>query len=271
MAQLSGATVRAISVATTLLLCGCDVPAPKPKDMATQAVPPPPSGTAQLFADEQTVSLQVRPGDCAKTECHLFRDGRWRPMPRASMRTLPLLAVSEATGSDYSDGLWRPVAPGRAILINAGAARQTLAAGHLDGLRVGLSNGTQRTYITVYAIGDKGMTGGLALGDGRTAAPATAEVVVHGGKAWLLQQRPDRSANLVDLFAVMARPGPIHCLPGLAMDTSQWAGPVEKALSPNLFVSRAVDNGTDAGRRQAIAAACPAKPAKSGLKERLGL
>jgi hypothetical protein len=70
---------------------------------------------------------------------------------------------------------------------------------------------------------------------------------------------------------VVARPGPIHCLPGLVLDTSQWAGPVEKALSPNLFVSRAIDTGTDTSRRQAIVAACPAKPANPGLKERLGL
>ena len=271
MVQHSRAGVGAISLATVILLGGCDMLAPKPKDMSAQAVPPPPSGVAQLFADGQTVSLQVRPGDCAKTDCHVFRDGRWRPMPKVSVRTLPLLAISEATGSDYSEGLWRSVAPGRAILINAGAARQTIAAGHLDGLRIGLSEGTRRKYLTAYAIENKGAAGGLALGDGRTAAPVKAEIVVHGGKAWLLQQRIDRSANLVDLFAVAARPELIHCLPGLAIDASQWAGPIERALSPNLFVSRAVDSGADTSRRRAIATACPAKPAKPGLRERLGL
>ena len=227
-----------------------------------------------LFADGDTVSLQVRPGDCAKTSCLAFRGERWQQMPKTSLRSLPLLAVSEATGSDYSEGLWRPVAHGRAILLNASAAHQTMAAGHLDGLRIGLMNGARRTYVTAYAIEnakDAVFSEGQPLGDGRLVLPIKAEVIVHGGKAWLLQQRPDRSANLVDLFAVAARPGPIHCLPGLALDTTAWAGPVEKALSPNLFVSRAIDTARDASRRQAVIAACPVKPANPKLKDRLGL
>lgn len=264
------APVRAVSLFALLLLCGCDMLASPPKDTVLQPIAAPPTGTSQLFADGDTVTLQVRPGDCAKTDCLVYKSDRWQAMPKASIRSLPLLAVSEATGSDYGDSLWRSVAPGRAILINASAAQQTMAAGHLDGLRIGLSDGTRRTYLTAYTIEDKG-AGGLALGNRRVALPVKAEVVVHGGKAWLLQQRPDRSANLVDLFAILARPGPIHCLPGLALENSQWAGPVEKALSPNLFVSRAIDTGTDTSRRQAIATACPAKPANPSLKERLGL
>jgi hypothetical protein len=195
-------------------------------------------------------------------------------MPKASSRTLPLLTVSDATGSDYSEDLWRSVAPGRSVLLNASAAGQTMAAGHLDGLRIGLMDGARRTYVTAYAIEDaKAIAAGAghSLGDGRVFTTINATVVVHGGKAWLLHQRQDRSANLVDLFAILSRPGAIQCLPGLAIDTSPWAGPVEQALSPNLFVSRAIDTGKDAARRQAVVAACPLKPADSTLKERLGL
>ncbi|MBP2158661.1 MULTISPECIES: hypothetical protein [Asticcacaulis] len=260
--------------AVMVALGGCDLMAPKPVDTAAQAVPPPPSGTAVLFADGDMVSLQVRPGDCAKTDCLAFRDGRWRPMAKASVRTLPLLAVSEATGSDYSEALWRTVAPGRAVLLNTSAARQTLSAGHLDGLRVGLANGAHRGYVTIYAIEDSKsavFSEGHPLGDGRVFLPVNAEVIVHGGTAWLLHQRADRSANLIDLFKVLSRPAAIQCLPGLALDTTQWAGPVEQALSPNLFVSRAIDATKDAARRQAVIAACPLKPADPTLKERLGI
>lgn len=270
MVRFRAACMTAIMVT----LGGCDLVTPKPADTAAQAVPPPPSGTALLFADGDTISLQVRPGDCAKLDCLTFKDGRWQPMAKASIRSLPLLTVSEATGSDYSEGLWRTVAPGRAVLLNASAAHQTMAAGHLDGLRIGLMDGTRRTYVTAYAIEDaKGavFSESHPLGDGRVFLPVNAEVIVHGGKAWLLQQRPGRSANLVDLFAVAARPGPIHCLPGLALDSTAWAGPVEQALSPNLFVSRAVDTTKDASRRQAVIAACPPKPDAPTLKARFGL
>lgn len=260
--------------ASVLALGGCDMLAPKPKDTALQPVAPPPAGTAQLYAEGDAVTLQTRPGDCAKSDCLAFRGNRWQPMPKTSLRSLPLLAVSEATGSDYGESLWRTVAPGRAVLLNASAAHQTMAAGHLDGLRIGLMDGTRRTYVTAYAIEDaKGavFSESHPLGDGRVFLPVNAEVIVHGGKAWLLQQRPGRSANLVDLFAVAARPGPIHCLPGLALDSTAWAGPVEQALSPNLFVSRAVDTTKDASRRQAVIAACPPKPDAPTLKARFGL
>lgn len=260
-------------IVLALVLGGCDMLAPKANDAALQPIPSPAAGTAQLYAAGETVSLQVRSGDCTKTECLAFRNGKWQPMPKVAARTLPLLAVSEATGSDYSESLWRSVTPGRAILLNASAAHQTMAAGHLDGLRTGLKDGARRTYLTAYALEDAtpAVGEGYPLGDGRVVVPVTAEVIVHGGKAWLLHQRPDRSANLVDLFAVAARPGPIHCLPGLALDTTAWAGPVEQALSPNLFVSRAIDTTKDASRRQAVIAACPPKPATPTLKERLGL
>ena len=255
---------------SALALGGCDLLTPKPEDAALQPVPAPPAGVPQLYANGETVSLQVRPGDCAKTDCLAFQDGKWRPMAKTSLRTLPLLAVGEATGSEYSDSLWRSAAPGRAVLINASAAHQTMAAGHLDGLRIGLSDGTRRTYLTAYAIENSG-DDGRPLGDGRVFMPVKAEVILHGGRAWLLHQRADRSANLIDLFAILARPGTMHCLPGLALDTSAWAGPVETALSPNLFVSRAIDTSKDASRRQAVVAACPAKPANPTFKERLGL
>jgi len=261
-------------IVSALVLGGCDMLTPQPKDAALQPIAPPPAGTAQLYADGETVNPQVRPGDCARAECLTFRDGKWRPMPKVAVRTLPLLAVSEATGSDYNEGLWRSVAPGRAILLNASAAGQTMAAGHLDGLRIGLKDGARRIYVTVYAIEDAKSDAageGHPLGDGRLVLPVNAEVFVHGGKAWLLHQRPDRSANLVDLFAIAARPDPIQCLPGLALDTTAWAGPVQQALSPNLFASRAIDTTKDASRRQAVIAACPPKPATPTLKERLGL
>lgn len=258
----------------TLTLGGCDLLTPKPKDMAAQPVPPPASGVPQLFADGEMVSLQVRPGNCAEAQCQVFRDGRWHPMPKAALRSLPILAVSEPTGSEYSDGLWRSVAPGRAVLVNSSAAGQSQMDGHLDGLRIGLSDSGRRTYVTAYSLEDaKAVPAGTghALGDGRIFARVDAEVVVHGGKAWLLHRRPDRSGNLIDLFAILARPGPYRCLPGLVLDTSQWAGPAEKALSPNLFVSRDIDVTKDAARRQAVIAACPAKPANPSLKERLRL
>lgn len=271
---MTNRVLAAISV-SCLILSACARPAPV--DSSLIALPAPPSGTALLYpGDDGTLSTQSRTGDCVKTSCFVFTGSRWEPLKAANAKTTALLSVEEATGSQYADDLWRQVTPTRAILINASAGDANISAGQFDGLRIGLRDGARTTYVTAFAI-EEGSTlqaanrclsgAGCAkpLGGGVYMTTMNASIVVSGGTAWLLQHRPDRSANLVDLFAILGKPDKILCLPGLALDTAgAWAGPTEAALSPDLFVSRKVDPASVEAERRTVLAKCQvvAKPAK---------
>ncbi len=259
------------------LLAACSHPAPV--DSSLTALPAPPSGPAQLYLDTTgALSAQSRTGDCVKTACYVFKGDRWQPLEAAQAHTTALLTIDEATGSHYSEGLWRQVASGRAILINASAGDANISAGQFDGLRIGLRDGTHITYVTAYPIENgstlqsvgrclSGVGCAKALGSGLYLSAVDASVVAASGSAWLLQRRPDRSANLVDLYAILAKPDKILCLPGLALDTAgAWAGPAETALSPDLFVSRKIDPASADAERRSVLDKClhAAKPAKAG-------
>ena len=244
-----------------MALTGCDLFEPKPENEAVTTVPAPPgNGPINAYADDAGVSLQSRPGDCARAACFQFARGKWRPMPRVSVATLPLLAVAAATGSSYSDALWHRIGPsGPAVLINRQAGAYNIAAGRFDGLRIGLRQDTGIRYAVAYSV----ETGDFLTAHGRCAAsqPASgmraadcakkvaenlyiampdAEVVTSGNKAWLLHRRADGSANLVDLFAASAQTDPELCVPGRHLDSAP-AGDYKAALSPDMFVSRVVD------------------------------
>jgi hypothetical protein len=148
-------------------------------------------------------------------------------------------------------------ASGRYVLVSP-AGFDGIQRGQFDGLRIGVQDATFATYFTAYSVEnsaalrahglctrDRAVDSGDPLkancaqkvGNDRYVLPLNGEVVIAGDKAWLLQRRPDRSANLVDLFALPR--GPVACLPGLIIDTQgQWMGTPDKALSPDLFVSR---------------------------------
>ncbi len=256
-------------LATCAILAACSKPVPV--DTTLIAIPAPPTGTAQLFPKTTGVAIQSRPGDCARAACQTFVDGTWQPLEATQVTGMALLSVDEATGGHYSEDLWRPVTPTRAILLNATAGNRNIASGLFDGLRIGLRDGVKTTYLTAYAIENGGTLQGaghclsgvgcaLPLGAGLYLSPVDASLVISNGHAWLLQHRPDRSANLVDLYAAAARPDTVLCLPGLALSThSAWAGPVEAALSPDMFVSQKVDPAARDAERAAVLAKCPAK------------
>ena len=228
-----------------LTLSGCDqIDAwrhPYDETQPLRTIPAPPSGDIAPYPGAAGLTLEGRPGPCATTPCYQFIKGRWKPLKDVS--GVPLLSIDAATGSVYSDDLWRTVVTGREILINSEAGRQNSAKGQFDGLRIGLLAGNRTRYITAYVLDGSG-------------APS---VYLSGGTAWLLQPRPDHSANLADLFALPATPV-IACLPGLAIDQNAWAGPPEKALSPDIFVSRAVDPAAAKAEQAAVTHACASKP-----------
>ena len=190
------------------------------------------------------IAIQSRPGDCATSLCSVLVRGRWRPLAAPDAHGVSLLSASEAIGGSYHEDLWQPLtASDRFILVNSTAGAANLKAGLFDGLRIGVRDKIHATYVTAYAI-DGGAT----------------SVIVNADKAWLLHNRPDHSADLVDLFAVAQKPLVI-CMPGLILDTAgRWAGPPEKALSPDIFVSRNIDKTANPARRQALSRIChPAK------------
>ncbi len=214
-----------------------------------QAVPAAP-GKGQIEAYSGTdgaLLLEVKPGDCAKLACYEFIKGRWKPLPAANARGLALLGVDSATGSAYDAGLWHPVGHGAAILVNAGAGEQNIAAGRFGGLRIGLQSKGEARYVTAFAL------------DGNRVTPITASVVTTEGRAWLVQTRADSGVNMVELFAIPQTPT-MHCLPDLAIETAPWAGPLETAQTPDRFVSRAVDPSRAEAERAAVHAACATKP-----------
>lgn len=250
-----------IPVALTglLLLIGCDridaILHPYDETAATHVIPPPPDlkGPIIAYPDGETgISLQSRPGNCAKgAVCLVLKRGKWQPLPADAATSVSLLNVESATGSRYQDDLWRPIGTsGRHVLVNAKAGENNVTDGLFDGPRIGLRDGAHTTYVTVYAVENQ-----------RLVTPNVA-VIARGDKVWLLQTRPNGAANIVDLFAVAQKPL-IVCMPGLILDTAgRWAGPPEQALSPDIFVSRAIDRSANAARRDSLLKIChPPTPA----------
>ena len=279
--------ISRLGFAVLLTLCGCDrIDAwlhPKPVDKTmTEAPPPPVKANIQLYAGDTAPVMQARSGNCTVAQaCHVFRDNRWQPLDPKMAGSVSLLAVEPPVpDSDYSDGLWRPVGAGnRFVLLNNQAGYQHFQSWLFDGQRIGLMDPSRTTYVTVYAIedsktlaargvctrgdspadeGDTTKAGcALRVGPGHYLTGDEGDVVIANGTAWLLYQRRDGSARLIDLFALLAEHKDLVCLPGLILDTTgTTAGPVEKALSPNLFVSELSGADVDNKRRDASMATC---------------
>ena len=222
-------------------------------------------------------SVQVRPGDCDKEACEILVKKRWQPLLEKDATGMAYLSVIMPTGSAYSPDLWRPVsASGRHVLVSP-AGFDGVQRGLFDGLRIGVQDATFATYFTAYSVenaatlkahglctrdmtidsGDP-LKAGCAqkVGNDRYVLPVNGEVVIVADKAWLLQRRPDRSANLVDLFALPH--GPVACLPGLIIDTEgKWMGTPDVALSPDLFVSRSRASPEYEAHKAKVLKACP--------------
>lgn len=272
----------AAAVFPLMLLGGCDL-LTKPEAGPTYAIPAPAAkGEVQLYpaTDPKATrpSVQVRAGDCGKETCEVLKRKKWQPLIKAEVAALPYLSVMMPTGSVYSPDLWRPVgASGRYVLVSP-AGFDGIQRGLFDGLRIGVQDATFATYFTAYSIENAATLKALGLctrdmavdsgdplkancaqkvGNDRYVLPVNGEVVIAGDKAWLLQRRPDRSANLVDLFA-LPRGAPV-CLPGLIIDTDgKWMGTPDKALSPDLFVSRARPSPEYEAHKERLLKACAA-------------
>ncbi len=269
------------ATAALVFLGGCDL-LTKPEKGPAYAIPTPSAkGEAQLFPATDTKALtpsvQIRPGDCGKEICEILVRKRWQPLLKADAAGVAYLSVMMPTGSAYSPDLWRPVgASGRHVLVSP-AGFDGVQRGMFDGLRIGVQEATFATYFTVYSVenvatlkarglctrdmavdsGDP-LKAGCAqkVGNDRYVLPVNGEVVIAGDKAWLLQRRPDRSANLVDLFALPR--GPVACLPGLIIDTEgKWMGTPDVALSPDLFVSRSRPSPEYEAHKAKLLKACP--------------
>ncbi len=279
--------LSSLGLAVLFLLCGCDrIDAwlhPKPADTTvTEAPTPPLKAPVQLYPGQAAPVMQVRgDGDCAAARtCYVFSNGNWQALDPKLAGAVPLLSVQPPAESAYSDSLWRPVGTGnRFVLLNDDAGQQNFQSWLFDGQRIGLMDPSRTTYITAYAIED-GKTlaahsvctrGDSPADEGDTAKAGCAlrvapglyltgdegDVFIANGTAWLLYQKRDGGADLVDLFAVLARHQTLVCLPGLILDTTgATAGPPEKALSPDIFVSRLTDPDTDDKRRDAAMRAC---------------
>ena len=243
--------------ALTLLLGGCDrIDAwrhPYDETAPVHSVPPAPDAKAGLSlypSPQGGVSLQSRPGNCDKVVCYILVKGRWKPLSPTDYRGLGLLSVDSTTGGAYREDLWRPVGrSGNGVLVNSEVAANNVARGIYDGPRIGLRRGSPLHYTTTYATAFAFETkdGKLRL------TPQAVSIYIAADKVWLLHVRADGSANLVDLLAAGERTDPLYCLPGLFLDTRPiWAGPVEKALSPDIFVSRAIDPAQAASEKQMV-------------------
>jgi len=248
-----------VSLLAALILAGCDLLTPAPQNPAVTVAPPAPEkGTIAVYQDADGISLQSRPGDCAHVACFQLVRGKWRPLPKTMRTDLPLLSVGEPTGSAFSDALWHRIgATQNAVMINRQAGTFNLAE-RFDGLRIGLRQGAVTRYAVVYSVesGDflkanaqcvggqaadvAGETCARKVGDNLYIRMPDANVVTAGGTAWLLHLRADGSATLIDLFAAQAQPEHQLCAPGMLLDSAP-AGDYQAALSPDLFVSRAVD------------------------------
>ncbi|MDI7774891.1 hypothetical protein [Asticcacaulis sp. EMRT-3] len=249
-------SLHLLFIVTTLFgLTACDRIAawqhPKPKDTALQVVPAPqPKGAVALYPAADGVSVQSRTKDCASASCLVYREGKWRPLPDDQIRFLPLLSLRGATGSAYGEDMWRNAgAAGRSVMLNAAAGRDAVKRGQFDGLRIGLRKDGQTSYVTVFALGG-------------TDPMPDAEVALSGGGAWLLVRQPDGESVLANLFALMGRTT-VTCAGRVAIDTAAWAGPVETALSPDIFVSRNISAAARATEQARITQACAVQNQKS--------
>lgn len=254
----------------------------KPEKGPAYAIPAPSArGEVQLFpataAKALRPSVQVRPGDCDKETCEILVKKHWKPLLKQDAAGMAYLSVMMPTGSAYSPDLWRPAgASGRYVLVSP-AGFDGIQRGQFDGLRIGVQDSTFATYFTAYSVEnsaalrahlctrDRAVDSGDPLkancaqkvGNDRYVLPVNGEVVIAGGKAWLLQRRPDGSANLVDLFALPR--GPVACLPGLIIDTEgKWMGAPDIALSPDLFVSRSRPSPEYEAHKTKLLKACSA-------------
>jgi hypothetical protein len=270
----------AVATFALISLTGCNF-FTKPETGPAYAIPiPSAKGEIQLYpANEPRAvhpSVQVRAGDCGKETCESLIGKKWKPLPKADATGVPYLSVMMPTGSTYSPDLWRPLGAGRHVLVSP-AGFDGIQRGLFDGLRIGLQDATFATYFTAYSVEnsaalkahglcmrDMAVDSGDPLKSGcaqkvsndRYVLPLNGEVVIVGDKAWLLQRRPDRSGNLVDLFALPR--GAPACLPGLIIDTEgQWMGTPDKALSPDLFVSRARPSPEYEAHKAKLLKACP--------------
>jgi hypothetical protein len=229
-------------IAIALLVSGCHKPAPT--DSAVIALPAPPQpGQVALYGAPDGISVQSRSGDCVKAACFVFVKDKWRPLAAADSSALPLLTLNGATGGAYSELLWRSSGGGRAVLLNRAAGRDAAKRGQFDGLRIGLKSRGKARYLTVFLAPD-------------------AEVALSGGGAWLLAHQKDGSSLLLDLFALQGRTD-VTCINGVAIDAAPWAGPVETALSPDVFLSRNVPVEARAAEKARIDQACAAKTKES--------
>jgi hypothetical protein len=262
-------------------LCGCNL-VTKPETGPAYAIPAPSTkGEVQLYPAPDTQaphpSIQARDGDCGNKTCEILDRNKWKPLLKADATDVPYLSVMMPTGSAYSPDLWRPIAAtGRHVLVSP-AGFDGIQRGLFDGLRIGVQDATFTTYFTAYSVEDAAtlkahglcirdravdsgdpLKAGCAqkVGNDRYVLPVNGEVIIAGDRAWLLQRRPDRSANLVDLFA-LPRGAPL-CLPGLIIDTAgQWMGAADKALSPDLFVSRSRPSAEYEAHKAKLLNACP--------------
>jgi len=223
-----------------LVLTACHARPKTAPDTAVMHLPPPKAGQAALYAAPDGVSVQARleghPGDCDKKTCFVFMKNRWRPLPAGRVRELPLLTLGGASGSAYSESLWREAGPARGILLNDSAARDAVRRGQFDGLRIGLRDHGHTSYVTLFNAD-------------------SANIALSGGGAWLLLPRPDGSSDLVELFGLMNR-STVTCMGKAAIDASPWAGPVEKALSPDVFIARDIPAASRTAEKTRVTQAC---------------
>ncbi|HTN40346.1 MAG TPA: hypothetical protein VLZ84_04290 [Asticcacaulis sp.] len=274
-----------VAIVALVALSGCDRIndlLAKPEKGPAYAIPAPATkGEVQLFPNADikavTPSVQVRPGDCDRETCESLVRKRWTPLLKKDATGMAYLSVLMPTGSAYSPDLWRPVgASGRYVLVSP-VGFDGVQRGMFDGLRIGVQDATFATYFTAYSVENSAalkarglctrdmavdagnpLKAGCAqkVGNDRYVLPVNGEVVIVGDKAWLLQRRPDRSANLVDLFALPR--GAAVCLPGLIIDTEgKWMGAPDVALSPNLFVSRSRPSPEYEAHKAQLLKACP--------------
>ncbi len=273
------------AIAVLVTLTGCerisDLLA-KPEKGPAYAIPAPSGkGEVQLFpaidAKAPIPSAQVRPGACDKEVCQILLKKHWRPLLKKDATGVAYLSVMMPTGSAYSPDLWRPIGTsGRHVLVSP-VGFDGVQRGLFDGLRIGVQDASFATYFTAYSVetaaalkahglctrdmavdsGNPLKTGcAQKVGNDRYVLPVNGEVVIADNKAWLLQRRPDRSANLVDLFALPR--GAPACLPGLIIDTEgKWMGTPDVALSPDLFVSRSRPSREYEAHKAQLLKACP--------------
>lgn len=225
-----------------LALTACHAPRRDPEPLLMRLPAPPQPGEVALYAAPDGISVQSRRKACSQPGCFVFVQDRWRPLPAAKAADLPLLSLNGATGSAYSETLWREAGQGRFVLLNDAAGRDAATRHQFDGLRIGLKSSVGVHYLTVFNAPD-------------------AEVALSGGSAWLLSSQPGSHGNgyvLADLFALPLKPA-VLCEDGVAIETSAWAGPPDKALSPDVFIARNIPAAARAAEKTRVEQACAAQ------------